>query len=83
MLTWDNNKQTAVTTLHHRQLALKVNNLASTLRLVHVQSQVKRRFVMAHFHALAFTRPPIAINAFLVAGFRTMHGLLVFQLGRP
>ena len=42
-----------------------------------------RRFVTAHFHALAFIRPPIAIEASLVAGFRHMYGFLALQLGRP
>ena len=62
MLTSDN-KQTAVTMLHHRQLAVKVNNRASTLRLARVQPRVKRRFVTAHFHALTFMQLPIATDA--------------------
>ena len=52
------NKQTAVTTLHHRQLAVKVNNRASTLRLARVQPRVKTTvcdgsFSSARFHATA------------------------------
>ena len=57
MLTSDN-KQTAVTTLHHHQLAVKVNNRVSTLRLARVQPRVKTAvcdgsFSRARFHATA------------------------------
>ena len=57
MLTSDN-KQTAVTMLHHRQLAVKVNNRASTLLLARVQPRVKTAvcdgsFSCARFHATA------------------------------
>ena len=48
-----------------------------------VQPRVKKRFMTAQFHALAFMRPPIAIEAYLVAGFRHTYGLLALHLGRP
>ena len=82
ILTSDN-KQTAVTTLHHRQLALKVNNRASTLLLACVQPRVKTpvcdgTFSRARFHATADR-----YRCLFSGWFQNYAWIIVFQLGRP
>ena len=82
VLTSDN-KPTAVTTLHHRQLAVKVNNRVSTLRLARVQPQVKMAVCDGSFSRARFHATADRYRCFFSGWPHTMHGLLVFQLGSP